>query len=187
MQEGYRGLLLALGRSADKRPRSPQPLRTHAVAASATDYVCARFVAAPQASADPFNLSILVPAARARPLVERVQVTTREDNAKRADHPARSGQLATSLPPAPISKAQIVTKSGPLRSGLRRSRPSIVAIQRRALRDRASSATLRLARELLLEHSRASSLHLIILRSIQLAKNSSIDYNCNCFLFEFEF
>jgi hypothetical protein len=46
------------------------------VAASATD--CAGGVAAPQATAEPFNLSILVPAARAQRLVRRVQVTTRE-------------------------------------------------------------------------------------------------------------
>ena len=34
-EKGYRGLLLAPGRSADYRPRSPQPLRTHAVAQGA--------------------------------------------------------------------------------------------------------------------------------------------------------
>ena len=80
-EEGYRGLLLAPGRSADERPRSPQSLRTHAVAESATDCVYARVVAAPQATAEPFNLSLFVPATRARRLVRRVQLTTREVNA----------------------------------------------------------------------------------------------------------
>ena len=41
-------------------------------------FVYAWVVAAPQTSAGPFNLSILVPAARTRRLVRRVQVTTRE-------------------------------------------------------------------------------------------------------------
>ena len=77
-KKGYRGLLLAPGRSADVRAGSPQPLRTHAMAASAPDCVHAGVVAAPQASADPLNLSILIPAARARRLVRRVQMTTCE-------------------------------------------------------------------------------------------------------------
>jgi predicted nuclease of predicted toxin-antitoxin system len=74
------GTLLASARTACAR--SPQPLRTHAVAASATDCVYARVVAAPQATAEPLNLSFLVPATRARRLVRRVQVTAREVNAK---------------------------------------------------------------------------------------------------------
>ena len=84
-EEGYRGLLLAPGRSADLRSRSPQSLRIHAVAASATDCIYARVVAAPQATAEPFNLSLFVPATRARRLVRRVQVITREVNAERAE------------------------------------------------------------------------------------------------------
>jgi hypothetical protein len=76
---------LRLAELPNSPPRSPQPLRTHAVAASATDCVYAGVVAAPKARADPFNLSILVPATRARRVVRRVQVTTREVNAKRAD------------------------------------------------------------------------------------------------------
>jgi hypothetical protein len=74
-EDGHRGLLLAPGRFADLRARSPQPLRTHSVAASATDCVYAGVVAAPQASADPLKLSILVPATRTRLLVGRIQVT----------------------------------------------------------------------------------------------------------------
>ena len=89
------------------------------MAASPTDCVYAGVVAAPQASADPFNLSILVPATRTRLLVGRIQVTTRELNAKHADRRVRSGRLATSLQPAPISKVQIVSDSDPFRSGLR--------------------------------------------------------------------
>ena len=49
----------------------------------------------PQATAEPLSLSIFIPAARARRLVRRVQVITREVNAERAD--PRSGQLASSL------------------------------------------------------------------------------------------
>ena len=45
------------------RPRSPQPLRTHAVAASPPDCVHAGVVAPPQATAEPLSLSIFVPAA----------------------------------------------------------------------------------------------------------------------------
>jgi hypothetical protein len=77
-----RRLLLAPGRSADFRPRSPQPLRMYVLAAIPTDCVYAGIVAAPQATADPFNLFILVPATQARRLVRRVQVTTREVNAE---------------------------------------------------------------------------------------------------------
>jgi hypothetical protein len=48
-------------------------------------------------SAEPLNVSIFVPATLTRRLVQRVQVTAREVNAERADHPPCSGQLATSL------------------------------------------------------------------------------------------
>ena len=75
LKNGYRGLLLAPRRSADFRPRSPQPLRTRAVAASATNCVYAGVVTAPQATVEPFSLSIFVPATRARRFVRRVQVT----------------------------------------------------------------------------------------------------------------
>jgi uncharacterized protein (DUF433 family) len=62
-------------------------------------------------------------------------VTTREVNAERADHPPRSGQLATSLQIAgPNQQSPDRQQYGlSLRSGLRRSRPPIVAIQRRSL------------------------------------------------------
>jgi hypothetical protein len=118
--------------------------RTCSVAASATDCVYARVSAAPQASAEPLNLSILVPAARTRPLAGRIQVTTRELNAKHADHRVRSGRLATSLQPAPISKVQIVSDSDPFRSGLRRSRPPS-SRSSAAHSQTASSAKFRLA------------------------------------------
>ena len=74
-EKGYRRLLLALGRSADFRPGSPQPLRTLALAASPTDCVYAGVVAAPQATAEPLKLSIFVPAARSWPLLQRIQMT----------------------------------------------------------------------------------------------------------------
>ena len=42
-------------------------------------------------------------------------MTTRELNAKHADRRVRSGRLATSLQPAPISKVQIVSDGDPFR------------------------------------------------------------------------
>jgi hypothetical protein len=77
---------------------TPQLLRAFALAASPPDCVYAGIVEAPQATAEPLNLSILVPAARARRLVRRVKVTTREANAERADHccgtpPALNGRF----------------------------------------------------------------------------------------------
>ena len=56
-EKGYRRLLLAPGRYADWRPGSAQPLRTYAVAATATDCVCAGLVAAASDSraAQPFH------------------------------------------------------------------------------------------------------------------------------------
>ena len=64
----YRRLLLALGRTADIRPRSPQPLRTPAVAASPSDCVHPRIVKAAQAAAAPVKLSVFVSAGQVRRL-----------------------------------------------------------------------------------------------------------------------
>jgi len=57
------------------------------VTASATDSVYAGVFAAPQPTAGPFNFSIFIPAARAWRVIRRIQVTAREVNAERADHP----------------------------------------------------------------------------------------------------
>jgi hypothetical protein len=54
------------------------------VAASAADCVYVGVVAAPKARAKPFNLSLLVPGARARCISRRGQVTTYEANVARA-------------------------------------------------------------------------------------------------------
>jgi hypothetical protein len=54
---------LALGRVADLRAGSAQPLRIRAVAASPPDRVYTRIVAVPQATAEPLGLSIPVPSA----------------------------------------------------------------------------------------------------------------------------
>src|SRR5262249_45085902 len=69
-------LLPALGKSADFPPRSSQPLRTHAMAASTANCGYAGVVAAPPTTAEPFNFS--VSAKPARRFVARVPVTTRE-------------------------------------------------------------------------------------------------------------
>jgi hypothetical protein len=55
------------------------------VTATPPDCVYAGVVAALQTTANPFNLSILVPATPARHLIRKVQVTTREVNVKRVD------------------------------------------------------------------------------------------------------
>jgi hypothetical protein len=55
---------------------SPKPLRAFALAAEPPDCVYAGVVAAPQATATPLRFSVLVPAARARRFIRRVQVTT---------------------------------------------------------------------------------------------------------------
>src|SRR5450755_935280 len=70
--------LFALSGSADFRPGSPQPIRAPAVAASPPTCVYTGVAETPQATAKPLILSIFVPAPRARRLVRRVQMTTRE-------------------------------------------------------------------------------------------------------------
>ena len=83
-------------------------------------------VTAPQATAKQINHAIFVPVARARHLVRRVQVTMQNAPILAAASLRHHCRL-----PAPISTAHIRQRYGlPLRSGLRRSRTPIFAIQR---------------------------------------------------------
>ena len=74
LEKGDHRQLPAPDKSANLRPRSPQSLRAHAVAAGATACVHAGVVAASQATVKPFNVPIFVSAPRARLLVRRVRL-----------------------------------------------------------------------------------------------------------------